>query len=119
MERRYLLICTLAGLVLGWLPILVHGPIPEKFDALYIRGSTAVWSYYVARCSIGFLIGITWWPAPWYLRGPLCGWLVVGPLTLISVAMPGCGPPCMATNLTSAATLGLMIAAIGERFGRV
>jgi len=89
----YPLLCTLLGAVLGWLPRLVHGPIAQKFNLLYIHGDVAVWSYYSARMLIGFWIGITRWPARWYLRGPLCGFLVVFPLTLISVAMPGCGWP--------------------------
>jgi hypothetical protein len=92
-RQPYLLVCVLAGVPLGWTPVLLqlHGPIAEKFDVLYIQGSIAVWSYYVARMLIGFWIGITTWPAPWWLRGPLCGFLAVFPLTLISLAMPGCG----------------------------
>jgi hypothetical protein len=89
----YPLLCTLLGLVLGWLPRLVHGPIPQKFNVLYIRGATAVWAFYTARMLIGFVVGITRWPAAWYLRGPLCGFLMLFPLTLISLAMPGCGWP--------------------------
>jgi hypothetical protein len=89
----YPLLCVLLGLVLGWLPRLVHGPIPQKFNVLYIRGSTAVWAFYGARMLIGFWVGVTRWPAPWYLRGPLCGFLTMFPLTLISLAMPGCGWP--------------------------
>jgi len=79
--------------VLGWLPMLVHGPIPQKFNLLYIRGSIAVWAFYTARLLIGFIVGITRWPARWYLRGPLCGFITLFPLTLISLAMPGCGWP--------------------------
>ncbi len=30
----YAALCTLLGLVVGWLPLLVHGPITEKFDLL-------------------------------------------------------------------------------------
>ena len=90
---RYVAICTALGLVLGWFPYLVHGPIPEKFNVLYIRGATAVWAFYSARMLIGFLVGVTAWPPRWYVRGPFCGLLALFPLTLISLAMPGCGWP--------------------------
>jgi hypothetical protein len=89
----YPLLCVVLGSVLGWLPRLVHGPIPEKFNVLYIRGAVAVWAFYSARMLIGLLVGITRWPSRWYLRGPLCGLLALFPLTLISLAMPGCGWP--------------------------
>ncbi len=89
----YPLVCTLLGLVFGWLPMLVHGPIPQKFNVLYIRGPIAVWGFYIARLLIGFLVGITRWPSCWYVRGPLCGFLTLLPLTFISLAMPGCGWP--------------------------
>lgn len=92
-RRPYGLICTLLGFAFGWLPLFVHGPIPQKFNVLYIRGAIAVWGYYSARLLIGFLVGITRWPAPWYLRAPMCGLLMMFPLTLISLAMPGCGWP--------------------------
>jgi len=41
----YPLLCTLVGIVLGSLPRLLnlHGPIPEKYDVLYIKGAIAVW----------------------------------------------------------------------------
>lgn len=87
----YPVVCTLAGLALGWLPRLVHGPIPEKFDALFIRGAIAVWGFYLARLSIGFLVGITVWPARWWLRGPLVGALAMAPLGIVALATPGCG----------------------------
>ncbi len=93
MRLPYPLLCTLLGLLFGWLPRLGHGPIPEKFNVLYINGAIAVWGYYSARLLIGFLIGITRWPAPWYLRGPLCGCVMMFPLALVSLAMPGCGFP--------------------------
>ena len=89
----YPLLCTLLGLALGWLPALVHGPIPQKFNVLYMRGSIAVAAFYAARLLIGFLVGITAWPERWYLRGPLCGLLAMFPLTLIALASPGCGFP--------------------------
>jgi hypothetical protein len=115
LERApYLAVCVALGLGLGWLPMFLHGPIAEKFDVLYIEGRIAVWSYYVARCAIGFWVGATAFPRRWWLRGPLIGALVVFPLTLISVAMPGCGGPCMRANLTSAAALGLAVAGLAR-----
>ena len=93
MSKPYTFVCAVLGLALGWLPMLVHGPIAQKFNVLYIRGVIAVWGFYCARLSIGLLVGITTWPASWYLRGPLCGVLMMFPLTLISLAMPGCGWP--------------------------
>jgi hypothetical protein len=89
----YPLVCTLLGLALGWLPMFVHGPIAQKFSILYIRGAIAVWGFYIARLLIGFMVGITRWPPQWYVRGPLCGFLALLPLTFISLAMPGCGWP--------------------------
>jgi hypothetical protein len=89
----YPVICTLLGLILGWLPALLHGPIPQKFNVLYIQGAIAIWAYYTARLLIGFLVGISVYPARWYLRGPLCGLLAMLPVSLISLATPGCGPP--------------------------
>ena len=86
----YLLVCAALGLVLGWLPLLVHGPIPEKFDVLYIRGSIAVWAFYTGRLLIGFWVGITRWPEHWWLRGPLCGFLSMFPLGILLLATPGC-----------------------------
>ena len=87
----YPLVCVALGLVLGWLPRLVHGPIAEKFDILYIQGSIAVWAYYSARLLIGVWVGLTTWPARWYLRGPLCGFLSMWPLAVMALATPGCG----------------------------
>jgi hypothetical protein len=87
----YPLLCVLLGLVFGWLPWLFHGPIAEKFNLLYINGSIAVWGFYAARLSIGFFVGITRWPTRWYLRGPLCGFLLMLPVGLIALATPGCG----------------------------
>jgi hypothetical protein len=92
-QRAYPLVCTLLGLVLGWLPVLFHGPIPEKFNVHYIWGAVAVWAFYSARLLIGFLVGITAWPRTWYLRGPMCGFLSMLPVTFISYATPNCGPP--------------------------
>jgi hypothetical protein len=87
----YALVCTGLGLVLGWFPKLVHGPIPEKFNVLYIQGAVAVWGFYVARMAIGFWVGITRWPERWWLRGPLCGLLTMLPLGIVLLATPGCG----------------------------
>lgn len=84
-------ISTLVGLLLGWLPSFLHGPIAQKFDLLHIDGATAVWGWHVARGSIGFLVGITIWPRRWWLRGPLCGCLALLPLAIVSLATPGCG----------------------------
>jgi hypothetical protein len=114
MLRRlpYPLLCTLLGLALGWLPILVHGPIPEKYNVLYIRGAIAVWGWYTARLLIGFVVGITRWPPYWYLRGPLIGFMMLFPLSLVSLATPSCGLPCMSLNLTSATAIGTAVAGI-------
>jgi hypothetical protein len=87
----YLVLCTALGLVLGWVPFFLHGPIPQKFNVLYIQGSVAVWGFYSARMLAGFLVGFSTWPRRWYLRGPLCGLLALLPVSLISAATPGCG----------------------------
>ena len=42
----YPLVCLLLGLLLGWTPRLLHGPIAEKFNVNYIQGSVAVWAFY-------------------------------------------------------------------------
>lgn len=114
MIRRlpYPALCTLVGLAIGWLPILVHGPIPEKYNILYIRGAVAVWGWYTARLLIGFVVGITRWPPRWYIRGPLIGFMMLFPLSLVSLATPGCGPPCMGLNLTSATAIGTTVAGL-------
>ncbi len=93
-ERRripYPLICVLLGLVLGWVPSFIHGPIPYKFDVFRLNGAVAVWAFYSARLLIGLLVGITIWPARWYLRGPLCGLIAMFPVGLVALATPGCG----------------------------
>lgn len=113
-EIPYALLCALLGLALGWLPMLVHGPIPARFDRLYIDGSLAVWAFYTARLSIGLLVGITRSPAAWYLRGPLCGLLALFPLTVLLLAVPGCGGPCMFWNLVTAAIVGTTVAGIAR-----
>lgn len=90
MRVSYELLCTLLGLVLGWLPLFVHGPIAFKFDAVRMNGAIAVWAFYTARLSIGFAVGITYRPARWYVRGPLCGLVLMAPVGLIALATPGC-----------------------------
>jgi hypothetical protein len=87
----YPLLCALLGLAIGWWPRLVHGPIPYKFNVLGIHGALAVWGWYVARSLIGFLVGITVWPRPWWVRGPLIGAVTMTPLGIVSLATPGCG----------------------------
>ncbi len=108
----FLLVCAALGLALGWIPGLLHGPIPHKFDILFIEGDVAIWAWYVARSSIGFWIGMTVWPQRWWLRGPLVGAAVLLPLTLVSLGMPGCGAPCLRINLASAAALGFVEAGL-------
>ncbi|HVM98288.1 MAG TPA: hypothetical protein VMT89_17970 [Candidatus Acidoferrales bacterium] len=108
----YPLLCALIGLPLGWIPRFLHGPIPEKFNVLYIKGAIAVWGWYTARMLIGLIIGITYWPERWYLRGPMIGFMTLFPLTLVSLATPTCGAPCMCWNLTTATVVGTLIAGI-------
>lgn len=92
--------------------MVFHGPIPEKFDLFYLRGSVAVWSWYTARLLIGFLVGITCWPRRWYLRGALCGFLMMLPPGIMSLAVPTCGPRCMFWNETTAVMIGILVAGI-------
>ena len=87
----YPLLCALIGLVLGWIPWLIHGPHPAKFSVLYMDGPIAVWGFYSARMLIGTFVGLTSWPERWFLRGPLIGFLVMLPVTFISLATPRCG----------------------------
>ncbi len=109
MRLPYTILCTLLGLALGWLPMLVHGPIAEKYDVLYIRGAVAVWGWYSARLLIGFVVGITVWPRRWWLRGPLCGLLMMFPLGWVSLATPGCGFTCQFWNAVTGALIGLSV----------
>ncbi len=111
---NYLALCALLGLAAGWIPWLLHGPIVEKFNVLNIDGRIAVWGWYVARCSIGFWVGLAVVPRQWWLRGPLVGLLVMLPLTLVSLGMPQCGFPCMRVNLASAAGVGLLVAGLAR-----
>jgi len=90
-KLRYRVLCIVLGIALGWVPYWVHGPIPEKFNVLYIDGPIAVWAFYSARMLPGLLIGVSDWPRAWYLRGPLLGFLCLLPVSLISLATPGCG----------------------------
>lgn len=108
----YPLLCALLGLGLGWWPALLHGPIAEKYDVLYIQGAIIVWAWYVARSLIGLLVGITGWPRPWWLRGPLCGVLTMFPLGIVSLATPACGFPCMFWNGVTGATIGTLVGGI-------
>ena len=86
----YPLVCAGLGLVAGWLPWLLHGPVPMKFAVHYLHGETAVWAFYAARLSIGLFVGLTVWPHAWYLRGPLCGFVLMLPVALVALATPGC-----------------------------
>jgi hypothetical protein len=108
----YVLLCTAVGLAIGWLPKLVHGPIPYKFDIHYLRGSIAVWNWYLVRAFIGFFVGITIWPPRWWLRGPLIGFLMLLPPGMVSLANPECGPPCMFWNEVTGTTIGLVVAGV-------
>ena len=90
--------------------MLVHGPIPEKYNVLYIRGAIAVWGWYTARLLIGAAVGITAWPQRWYVRGPLIGFMMLLPLSLVSLATPGCGCPACAS--TSRRAIGTAVAGI-------
>ncbi|HEY2775031.1 MAG TPA: hypothetical protein VGK20_13370 [Candidatus Binatia bacterium] len=89
----YRLLCVLVGLPLAWVPFFLHGPAPWKYDVLHIDGAIAVWGWYTARMLIGLWVGVATWPEPWWARGPLCGFFVMLPLTLVSLATPGCGWP--------------------------
>lgn len=90
--------------------MLLHGPIPAKFNVLYVDGAVAVWSYYVARLMIGFLVGFSTWPRPWWIRGPICGFLAMLSPAIMAVAVPGCGYSCMTWNLSSATVVGAVVA---------
>jgi len=108
----YRLLCFLIGLPLAWIPFFLHGPIPQKYDILHIKGAVAVWGWYTARMLIGFWVGNAGWPARWWLRGALCGFTVMLPLTIVSLATPGCGAPCMGWNLTTGTTIGFVVAGL-------
>ena len=110
-SARYRLVATLTGLVAAWIPYFLHGPIPEKLDRVRLNGAIVVWGWYVARMLIGFVVGSTTWPSPWWIRGPLFGVLIMLPCGLVSLGTPGCGPNCMMMNLSSAALIGILAAA--------
>ena len=110
MLRRYVLFCTLLGLALSWVPSYIHGPIREKWDYYYINGGWAIWTWYLARASIGFFVGISVWPTRWWVRGPLVGLLLLLPPCMMSLANPLCGLPCVAGNESTAAGMGLIVA---------
>jgi hypothetical protein len=88
----YPLLCALLGLVIGWIPYFLHGPIAYKFDVLYIKGAIAVWAFYGARLLIGVMVGLTSTPRRWWIRGPMIGFLMMAPVGLVALATPGCGP---------------------------
>src|SRR5262249_22433039 len=58
----YTPLCAVLGLVLGWIPLFIHGPHPWKFTMWRLNGAIAVWGFYTARMLIGLLVGITHWP---------------------------------------------------------
>jgi hypothetical protein len=108
----YPLVCALLGAGLGWVPKLLHGPIPYKFDVHYLNGAWMVWAFYSARMLIGLWVGLTSRPRAWWLRGPLCGALGMFPVLFISLATPECGPGCAANNLASAIGVGFAVAGL-------
>ena len=108
----YTAVCTALGIALGWLPSLIHGPMPEKWSVYGIHGATLVIGYHVARMSIGLWVGLTARPEPWWLRGPLCGALAMFPLGFVVLANPLCGATCMAWNTTTGAAVGFMVGAL-------
>lgn len=55
---------------------------------------------------IGTWVGLTTWPQPWWIRGPLCSFLAMLPVTIVSLAVPTCGPVCMGWNLTTGTAVG-------------
>jgi hypothetical protein len=114
----YPLLCSLLGFGLGWLPLLLHGPIPEKFNVLYIQGSVAIWTFYVPRLAIGFWVGISAWPRQWWLRGPLLGALAMLGPGMLALGMPQCGSGCMARNIASGALVGALVGAIAYAITR-
>ena len=107
----YALLCTVVGLLLAQVPRFFHGPIPYKFDIHALDGRVAVWGWYVARMFIGFLVGTTRWPSWWWVRGPLCGLVMMVPLGFVSLAMAECGPACMFWNCFTGAAIGLLVGA--------
>ncbi|MEO6025551.1 MAG: hypothetical protein ABIR79_01610 [Candidatus Binatia bacterium] len=115
MSVPYQLLCALIGFGLGWIPMFLHGPIPEKFNLFYLKGSVAVWSWYTARLMVGVWVGMTCWPRRWWIRGPLCGFLAMLPPGIMSLSVPTCGPVCMFWNEATATVIGLLVAGIAFR----
>lgn len=107
---RYRVVATCTGIVATVIPYVLHGPIPEKLDRVRLNGAIVVWAYYVARMLIGFVVATTSWPPAWWIRGPLFGFLVMLPCGLFALGTPGCGPTCMAFNLSTATLIGLLAA---------
>lgn len=89
----YPLLCSVIGLAFSVVPSWIHGPIPAKWDLYYLDGAVMVWGWYLARASIGLLVGLTALPRQWWLRGPLCGALMMMPVGVVSLGNPSCGPP--------------------------
>jgi hypothetical protein len=108
-DISYTLLCSLLGAGLGQVPRFLHGPIPYKFDIHYLHGEVLVWAFYSARMLVGLWVGITTWPRPWWVRGPLCGALAMLPVVFVSLATPECGWPCVGVNLSSAGGIGLAV----------
>ena len=108
----YPLLCAVVGLLFGWLPSWVHGPIPGKYTLFHLDGPIVVWGFYVARLTIGAAVGLTVWPRAWFLRGPLCGAVGMLPVGLVALATPGCGPRCMTLNLATGAGVGLLVGGV-------
>ncbi len=122
-QLPYPIVCLLLGLVLGWAPYFLHGPIPDKLSSMiapdpnqsmwiHVKGAVSVWGYYVARMSIGFFVGITVWPRQWYLRGPMCGFLLILPLGIMALGLPPCGPRCMSLNVSTGSLIGFTVAGL-------
>lgn len=110
----YPVVCAVLGAIIGWVPSFFHGPIPEKFSIFHLNGPVAVWAFYTARMLIGSLVGLAVWPRTWWVRGPLAGLFMIMPVGFISLATPGCGPPCCGWNLTTGAGVGLAVAALAR-----
>jgi hypothetical protein len=109
---RYVAVSTAIGLLLGWLPALVHGPVAEKWNVHGVHGGTLVAGYFVARLSIGFWSGAVVVPRAWFLRGPICGALAMLPLGFVGLSNDLCGGPCMFWNTATAAAVGFATAGI-------
>jgi len=107
-STQFRVIAAFTGFIAAWLPFFLHGPIPEKLDRVRINGALAVWGWFVARMLIGVVVGTTTWPRIVWVRGALFGFLMMLPTGIISLATPGCGPECMAANLSTGALVGVL-----------